>query len=94
MHVGQQVSIEVDTFGSSRQYRGHIDSIAGASGARFSLLPPENATGNYVKVVQRVPVKVVLEPGENRDHRLLPGMSVSPTVFINTDKEHQTSEWQ
>ena len=94
MHVGQQVSIEVDTFGSSRQYKAHIDSIAGASGARFSLLPPENATGNYVKVVQRVPVKVVLEPGENRDHRLLPGMSVMPTVFINTDKEHQTSEWQ
>jgi membrane fusion protein, multidrug efflux system len=94
MHVGQQVSIEVDTFGSSRQYKGHIDSIAGASGARFSLLPPENATGNYVKVVQRIPVKIVLEPGENRDHRLLPGMSVSPTVLLNTDREHQTSEWQ
>jgi membrane fusion protein (multidrug efflux system) len=94
MHVGQHVSVEVDTFGSSRQYRGHVDSIAGASGARFSLLPPENATGNYVKVVQRIPVKIVLEPGENRDHRLLPGMSVQPTVFIDTDKEHQTSEWQ
>jgi membrane fusion protein (multidrug efflux system) len=94
MHVGQRVNIEVDTFGSSRQYQAHIDSIAGASGARFSLLPPENATGNSVKVVQRVPVKVVLEPGENRDHRLLPGMSVTPTVLLNTDKEHQTSEWQ
>jgi membrane fusion protein, multidrug efflux system len=94
MHVGQRVAVEVDTFGSSRQYQAHIDSIAGASGARFSLLPPENATGNYVKVVQRVPVKIVLEPGENRDHRLLPGMSVTPTVLLNTDKEHQTSEWQ
>lgn len=94
MHVGQQVLVEVDTFGSGRQYRGHVDSIAGASGARFSLLPPENATGNYVKVVQRIPVKIVLEPGENRDHRLLPGMSVTPTVLLNTDKEHQNSEWQ
>lgn len=84
MQVGQKVEIEVDTFGSSRKYRGHIDSIAAASGAKFSLLPPENATGNYVKVVQRVPVKVVLEPGENRDHRLLPGMSVTPTVLLNT----------
>lgn len=84
MQVGQRVEIEVDTFGSSRKYRGHIDSIAAASGAKFSLLPPENATGNYVKVVQRVPVKVVLEPGENRDHRLLPGMSVTPTVLLNT----------
>jgi membrane fusion protein (multidrug efflux system) len=85
MHPGQRVEIESDTFGSSRKYRAHIDSISGASGARFSLLPPENATGNYVKVVQRVPVKIVLEPGENRDHRLLPGTSVNPTVFLDTD---------
>ncbi len=84
MRVGQKVDIEVDTYGSSRKYRGHIDSIAAASGARFSLLPPENATGNYVKVVQRVPVKIVLEPGENRDHLLLPGMSVTPTVLLNS----------
>jgi membrane fusion protein, multidrug efflux system len=84
MQVGQRVEIEVDTYGSSRKYRGHIDSIAAASGARFSLLPPENATGNYVKVVQRVPVKIVLEPGENRDRRLLPGMSVTPTVLLNS----------
>jgi membrane fusion protein (multidrug efflux system) len=84
MRIGQRVEIEVDTYGSSRKYNGHIDSIAPASGAKFSLLPPENATGNYVKVVQRVPVKIVLEPGENRDHRLLPGMSVTPTVLLNT----------
>ncbi|MBV8828688.1 MAG: HlyD family secretion protein [Acidobacteriaceae bacterium] len=84
MTVGQKVEIEVDTYGSSRKYRAHIDSIAAASGAKFSLLPPENATGNYVKVVQRVPVKIVLEPGENRDHRLLPGMSVVPTVLLNS----------
>ncbi len=84
MRVGQRVEIDVDTYGSGRKYRGHVDSIAAASGAKFSLLPPENATGNYVKVVQRVPVKIVLEPGENRDHLLLPGMSVTPTVLLNS----------
>ena len=69
--AGQRVTIEVDAYG--REYNGHVDSIAGASGARFSLLPPENATGNYVKVVQRVPVKIVLDPGENKDHLLRAG---------------------
>lgn len=83
MRVGQRVEISVDSYGG-RKYRGHIDSIAAASGAKFSLLPPENATGNYVKVVQRIPVKIVLEPGENRDHSLLPGMSVEPTVLLNS----------
>jgi len=78
--VGQPVTVEVDATG--RKYKGNVDSIAGASGARFSLLPPENATGNYVKVVQRIPVKIVLEPGENKDHELRPGMSVVPKVWI------------
>lgn len=90
MRVGQKVEIEVDTYGSSRKYMGHVDSIAAASGAKFNLLPPENATGNFVKVVQRVPVKIVLEPGENRDHLLLPGMSVVPTVLLNSDKNSGT----
>lgn len=85
MRPRQEVEIEVDTYGSSRSYRGHVDSIAAASGARFQLLPPENATGNYVKVVQRIPVKIVLEPGQNRDYHLVPGMSVVPTVMLNTD---------
>jgi membrane fusion protein (multidrug efflux system) len=80
MKVGQPVTVEVDANGKS--YKGKVDSIAGASGARFSLLPPENATGNYVKVVQRVPVKIVLDPGENNDHYLRPGMSVDPKVWI------------
>ena len=84
MHVNQRVEIEVDTYGSSRKYIGHVDSIAAASGAKFSFLPPENATGNFVNVVQRVPVKIVLNPGENRDHSLLPGMSVVPTVLLNS----------
>src|SRR5271154_5331081 len=80
MKVGQPVDIEVDANG--RSYKGKVDSIAGASGARFSLLPPENATGNYVKVVQRIPVKIVLDPGENKDQSLRPGMSVVPKVWI------------
>lgn len=83
MRVGQQVEIDVDAY-DGRTYHGHIDSIAAASGAKFSLLPPENATGNYVKVVQRVPVKIVLDPGQNQDHRLRPGMSVEPTVLLNS----------
>src|SRR3984957_3527579 len=80
MKVGQAVTLEVDANG--RKYRGKVDSIAGASGSRFSLLPPENATGNYVKVVQRIPVKIVLDPGENKDQSLRPGMSVTPKVWI------------
>jgi membrane fusion protein (multidrug efflux system) len=80
MSIGQRVTIEVDSNG--RKYEGKVDSIAGASGARFSLLPPENATGNYVKVVQRIPVKIVLERGANNDHSLRPGMSVEPKVWI------------
>lgn len=80
MKIGQKVDIKVDATG--RDYKGKVDSIAGASGARFSLLPPENATGNYVKVVQRIPVKIVLEPGANKDHELRPGMSVEPKVWI------------
>jgi membrane fusion protein, multidrug efflux system len=80
MKVGQPVTIEVDA--SGRKYKGKVDSLAGASGARFSLLPPENATGNYVKVVQRIPVKLVLDPGENNDQSLRPGMSVEPKVWI------------
>jgi membrane fusion protein (multidrug efflux system) len=80
MKVGQRVTIDVDANG--KEYKGKVDSIAGASGARFSLLPPENATGNYVKVVQRIPVKIVLDPGLNNDHVLRPGMSVNPKVWI------------
>jgi membrane fusion protein, multidrug efflux system len=80
MRVGQKAKIELDSNG--RTYRGHVDSIAGATGPIFSLLPPENATGNYVKIVQRVPVKIVLEPGENRDHQLRPGMNVEAKVYL------------
>lgn len=80
MRVGQRAEIYVDSTGKT--LRGHVDSFAGATGPLFSLLPPENATGNYVKIVQRVPVKIVLESGENRDRRLRPGMNVSPSVYL------------
>jgi membrane fusion protein (multidrug efflux system) len=80
MKAGQSVDIDVDANG--KIYKGHVDSIAGASGALFSLLPPENATGNYVKVVQRVPVKIVFEKGELKGHELRPGMSVEPKVWV------------
>jgi membrane fusion protein, multidrug efflux system len=80
MRRGQRVLIHVDS--SDRDYKGQVDSIAGATGPLFSVLPPENATGNYVKIVQRIPVKIVLDPGENRDLQLRPGMSVEPTVYL------------
>lgn len=80
MQVGQKAEIHVDS--SGRTLKGHVDSIAGATGPLFSLLPPENATGNYVKIVQRVPVKIVLDPGENKDRRLRPGMNVVPDVYL------------
>jgi membrane fusion protein (multidrug efflux system) len=80
MRVGQKATIHVDSNGKT--LKGHVDSIAGATGPLFSLLPPENATGNYVKIVQRVPVKIVLDQGENRDRQLRPGMNVVPSVSL------------
>jgi membrane fusion protein, multidrug efflux system len=81
MKVGQRADIAVDANG--RTYTGHVESLAGASGARFSLLPPENATGNYVKVVQRIPVIIGFDSGQNNDLTLRPGMSVTPTVHVH-----------
>src|ERR1017187_8546578 len=77
---GQAAEIAVDATG--RKYKGHLDSVAGASRSRFSLLPPENATGNYVKVVQRIPVKIVFDKDATKNHELRPGMSVVPKVWI------------
>jgi membrane fusion protein (multidrug efflux system) len=80
MRPGQRVTLSVDAYG--RDYTGTVESIGGATGARFSLLPPENATGNYVKVVQRVPVRIRFDKGQDPNHLLRPGMSVNPTVFV------------
>ncbi len=78
MRPGQRAYVKVDTYGKT--FAGHLDSIAGATGAVLSLLPPENATGNYVKVVQRIPVKIVLDPIPQEKAILRPGMNVDATI--------------
>lgn len=83
MTPGQPATVEVDAFPDA-VVRGRVDSVAPASGAQFSLLPPDNATGNYTKVVQRIPVKIVLEPGHALEGRLRPGMSVVARVDTRT----------
>jgi membrane fusion protein (multidrug efflux system) len=77
---GQRVTIHVDVTG--REYEGYVEGLAGASGEKYSLLPAENATGNYVKVVQRLPIRIRLVEGQNQDHGLRPGMSVEPSVWL------------
>jgi membrane fusion protein (multidrug efflux system) len=78
---GQEVEIRVDTY-KGKTFRGTVDSIMAGTGSAFALFPPENASGNYVKVVQRVPVKIVLSRGEDPGHVLRIGMSVVPTVLV------------
>jgi membrane fusion protein (multidrug efflux system) len=82
MRQGERVDVEVDAM-PGRRFHGHLDSIQDGSGARFSLLPPENATGNYVKVVQRIPVKIVFDEKPENLQGLGPGMSVTPKVWIS-----------
>jgi membrane fusion protein (multidrug efflux system) len=80
MRPGQRVTIHIDAF--SRGFKGRVESLPGASGAKYSLLPPENATGNYVKIVQRLPVRIRFDEGQPGIERLRPGMSVEPKVWI------------
>jgi membrane fusion protein (multidrug efflux system) len=80
MRPGQPVTVRVDTFG--RDYRGKVENLPGAAGPLFSLFPPENATGNYVKVVQRFPVRIRLDKDQDPDRMLRPGMSVEPAVKV------------
>ena len=80
MHAGQKATVHVDAI--DRDYQGSVESFAGATGSRYSLLPPENASGNYVKVVQRIPVRIRLDPGQPEMDRLRPGMSVEPKVKV------------
>ncbi len=80
MHAGQSVTVYVDAL--KQKFEGYVEALPGASGAVYSLLPPENATGNYVKVVQRLPVRIRLNPGQNGYQRLRPGMSVEPKVWL------------
>jgi len=81
MQKGQAAEVSVDAYGG-RTFRAHVDSLSAATGATFSLLPPDNASGNFVKVVQRVPVKIVIDPGQDTSTVLRPGMSVTATVFV------------
>ena len=78
---GQAVTISVDTFGG-REYKGRVESVAAATGSRSSVLPPENATGNFVKVVQRIPLRIFFDRDQDQDHLLRPGMSVVPTILL------------
>jgi membrane fusion protein, multidrug efflux system len=87
---GERVQIFVDAY--DRDYSGHVESIAGGTGAIFSLLPPENATGNYVKVVQRVPVRLRFDPGQDPEHRLRPGLSVVPKVNVKISQRVDQAE--
>jgi membrane fusion protein (multidrug efflux system) len=80
MKPGQKVKIHVDAY--DRDYNARVTQVGGATGSDLSLFPPENATGNYVKVVQRIPVRIDLDQGENQDHLLRPGLSVEPTVRV------------
>lgn len=81
MQPGQKVDVSIDAF-PAEAFRGHVDSFQAGTGSRFSLLPAENATGNYVKVVQRVPVKIVFDEPADKLKRLVPGMSVVPSVKV------------
>jgi len=80
---GQKVKIIVDTY-PNKVFHGKVESIQAGTGAVFSLLPPENATGNYVKIVQRIPVKIILDQGTDPSHNLRIGMSVVPTILVNS----------
>jgi membrane fusion protein (multidrug efflux system) len=80
MKPGQAATVHVDAI--DRDYDGTVESFAGATGSRFSLLPPENASGNYVKVVQRIPVRIRFNPGQPEMERLRPGMSAEPKVRV------------
>ncbi len=80
MHPGQPVTLHVDTYG--RDYQGTVEDMAGASGPLYSLFPPENASGNYVKIVQRFPIRIRINPGQDLDHKLRPGMSVEAAVRV------------
>ena len=86
MRVGQPVSVTADIYGGGITYHGHIEGLGAGSGSAFALLPPQNASGNWIKVVQRVPVRVALDPAELKDHPLRVGLSVA----VNADVHDQS----
>src|SRR6202012_1833255 len=82
MRVGQPVTVKADIYGGSVTYHGHIEGLGAGSGSAFALLPPQNASGNWIKIVQRVPVRIALDPKELADHPLRLGLSVAVKVDI------------
>jgi membrane fusion protein (multidrug efflux system) len=83
MRVGQPVTITADVYGSSVTYHGRVAGLGAGSGSAFALLPPQNATGNWIKIVQRVPVRIALDPKELKDHPLRVGLSVDVSVDVS-----------
>jgi membrane fusion protein (multidrug efflux system) len=83
MRIGQPVKVTADMYGGSVTYHGHIDGLGAGSGSAFALLPPQNASGNWIKIVQRVPVRIALDPNELHDHPLRVGLSVDVTVDVH-----------
>jgi membrane fusion protein (multidrug efflux system) len=92
MRTNQPVLVEIDALGG-RKFHAHVDSVQAGSGAAFSLLPPENATGNFVKVVQRVPVKIIFDDALPADHTIGPGLSVTPSVQVSRLVSRFAPEW-
>ena len=80
MRAGEKSEIHVDS--SGRNFRSHVDGVAGATCPLLSLLPPTNSTGSDIAIVQRIPVRIGLEPAENRDHQFRPGINVAPNVYL------------
>jgi membrane fusion protein (multidrug efflux system) len=91
VRAGQKVEIKVDSFPDAA-INGHVDSISPASGLEFSLLPPDNATGNFTKIVQRIPVKIVLDRQASLTGKLRPGMSVTPTIDTKAARTHPAAD--
>jgi len=82
MRIGQPVTVTADIYGGKVTYHGHVEGLGAGSGSAFALLPPQNASGNWIKIVQRVPVRIALDPQELTDHPLRVGLSVSASVSI------------
>jgi membrane fusion protein (multidrug efflux system) len=82
MRVGQPVTINADIYGGGVTYHGHVEGLGAGSGSAFALLPPQNASGNWIKIVQRVPVRIALDPAELQKHPLRVGLSVTVDVDV------------
>jgi len=92
MRVGQPVTVTADVYGGSVVYHGHIEGLGAGSGSAFALLPPQNASGNWIKIVQRVPVRIALDPQELASHPLRVGLSVAASVDVRDTSGVQVTD--